>query len=109
MEIRQTDRFAAVGTASMIVTETHPWDVVESLDSESAIAAYLEAALEDGDPGLIAAALSDIARVKGLTPLAQELEPDNARPHPPVHDILELATVLKTLRVLGLSLQVRSL
>ena len=30
------------------------------------MAAYLEAALEDGDPALIAAALGDIARAKGM-------------------------------------------
>jgi DNA-binding phage protein len=31
-----------------------------------AILAYLEAALEDGDPALVAAALHDVARARGL-------------------------------------------
>jgi probable addiction module antidote protein len=36
------------------------------------MAAYLEAALEDGDPALIAAALGDIARAKGMSEIARE-------------------------------------
>ena len=94
----------------MSVTETRPWDVVEYLDTESAITAYLEAALEDGDPAVITAALSDIARAKGLTALAQELETDGGshRPASAAQDLLELATVLKALRALGLRLQVRT-
>jgi probable addiction module antidote protein len=47
-------------------TETHPWDPAEHLETDEDRAAYLEAALEDGDPNLIAAALDDIARAKGL-------------------------------------------
>lgn len=38
----------------------------------SRIAAYLEAAFDDGDPALIATALGDIARAKGMTQLAAE-------------------------------------
>ena len=34
------------------------------LDSEEAMAAYLEAALEDGDSTVVTAALGDIARAK---------------------------------------------
>lgn len=94
----------------MKVTDTRPWDVVEYLDTESAVTAYLEAALEDGDPRLIVAALSDIARARGLLKLVQELEPDSRSSHPahPPQDFLELATVLKALRALGLRLQVRA-
>jgi probable addiction module antidote protein len=52
--------------------KTRPWDAVEHLKSEADMAAYLEAALEDGDPALIAAALSDIARAKGMSQIARE-------------------------------------
>lgn len=45
----------------MAKTQTRPWDVVEHLETEKDMAAYLEAALEEGDPALIAAALGDIA------------------------------------------------
>jgi probable addiction module antidote protein len=50
--------------------KTTLWDASEYLDSPEAIAAYLEAAFEDGDPALIAAALGDIARAMGMTQLA---------------------------------------
>lgn len=43
----------------MVKTPTRSWDVVEHLETEEDMAAYLEAALEDGDPALIAAALGD--------------------------------------------------
>jgi probable addiction module antidote protein len=41
------------------------WDVAAHLNSEEEIVACLEAALEDGDPTLVAAALADIARARG--------------------------------------------
>lgn len=50
--------------------KTTQWDPSEYLNSPKAIAAYLEAAFEDGDPALIAAALGDIARAMGMTDLA---------------------------------------
>jgi probable addiction module antidote protein len=90
----------------MGTTQTHPWDIVDSLDSDERIAAYLEAALEEDDPCLIAAALGDIARAKGMSEIARltglgreslykALSPDG---NP------ELATVLKVVRALGLRL-----
>lgn len=48
------------------------WDASEYLATEADIAAYLNAALEDGDTAVIAAALGDIARAKGMTQLARE-------------------------------------
>ena len=52
--------------------KTRPWDPAEHLTTEGDMAAYLEAALEDGDPALIAAALGDIARAKGMSQIARE-------------------------------------
>lgn len=46
----------------MAKTRTHPWDAAEHLETEEDIAAYLEAALQEGDPALVAAALGDIDR-----------------------------------------------
>ena len=48
------------------------WDPVEFLADENKMAMYLEAALEENDPALIAAALGDIARAKGMTEIAKE-------------------------------------
>jgi len=50
--------------------KTTQWDAAEYLDTPKAIAAYLEAAFEDGDPALIATALGDVARAQGMTQLA---------------------------------------
>ena len=52
--------------------ETRPWDVVEHLETEEDIVAYLEAVLEDGDPALLSAALGDIARARGMTDIARK-------------------------------------
>lgn len=48
------------------------WDASEYLESEDDIAAYLNAALGGGDTSVIATALGDIARAKGMTQLAKE-------------------------------------
>jgi probable addiction module antidote protein len=49
---------------------TTRWDVTEYLDSDERIAGYLDAVFEDGDPALIKAAISDVARAKGMTDVA---------------------------------------
>ena len=51
----------------MAETVTRPWNPVERLKKQEDIVAYLEAALEDGDRKLIAAALEAIARAKGMS------------------------------------------
>lgn len=87
-------------------TVTTPWDPADHLKTEEDMAAYLEAALEEGDPALVAAALGDIARAKGMTQVAREaglgreslykaLSP-NGNP--------EFATIMKVVSVLGLQL-----
>ncbi len=48
------------------------FDILEYLDSEEAIAAYLNAALEEGDASMLGVALGDIARAKGMTRLSKE-------------------------------------
>ncbi|MUZ66281.1 addiction module antidote protein [Agrobacterium vitis] len=52
--------------------ETSTWDATDFLTSDEAIAAYLEAALEDGDPKVIAVALGNIAKAKGMTNVASQ-------------------------------------
>ena len=51
--------------------ETTIWDPAERLTTPEAIAAYLEAVFEEGDPALIAAALGDVARARGMTEVAR--------------------------------------
>ena len=47
------------------------FDVSLYLEDATAIAEYLTAVLEDGDPALLAAALGDIARAQGMTDIAR--------------------------------------
>jgi len=55
----------------MAKTQTRPWDAAEHLETVEEMAAYLEAALEDGDPRLVTAALGDIARARGMAAIAR--------------------------------------
>jgi probable addiction module antidote protein len=52
--------------------ETIKWDAAHYLDSPEMVAAYIDAALEDGDAALVAAALGDIARSKGMSEIAKK-------------------------------------
>ena len=47
------------------------FDPSKYLDDEDAISDYIRLAIEDGDPGLLAAALGDVARARGMTQVAQ--------------------------------------
>jgi len=49
----------------MSITATKPWNPAGHFVSEADAAAYLEAAVEEGDPTLIAAALGDISSAEG--------------------------------------------
>ena len=52
--------------------KTSQWDAADYLETPEDIAHYLEAAFEDGDSSLIAAAIGDVARSKGMTVIAAE-------------------------------------
>jgi probable addiction module antidote protein len=88
--------------------ETFPWDAAEHLETKEDVAAYLEAALEDGDPALIAVTLGDIARSRGMTTIAREtgLGRESLYKALSTEGNPEFATVLKILKALGLRLQV---
>ena len=46
------------------------FDAAEYLDNEEAVAEYLSAVLEEDDPGLLSAALGDIAQARGMADIA---------------------------------------
>lgn len=48
------------------------FDAADYLDSEEAIAAYLNAALEEGDPDLLVAAIADVAKARGIAKVASD-------------------------------------
>jgi len=91
----------------MSKTRTRAWDAAEHLESVQDMAAYLEAAFEDGDPALIAAALGDVARSKGMTKIARAagLGRESLYKALSADGNPELATVLRVIQALGLRLQ----
>lgn len=48
------------------------FDAADYLDSEEAIAAYLNAALEEGDADLLMAAIADVAKARGIAKVASD-------------------------------------
>jgi probable addiction module antidote protein len=87
--------------------QTYPWDAAEHLETKEDMAAYLEAALEDGDPTLVVAALGDIARSKGMTHIAREtgLGRESLYKALSIEGNPEFATILKVVQALGLRLR----
>ena len=53
-------------------TKTRPWDPARYLENDEDIATYLDAALEEEAPAVLAAALGDVARARGMTEIARE-------------------------------------
>lgn len=86
--------------------KTRRWDPVRLLKSEEDIVAYLEAALEDGEPSLVAAALGDIARARGMTKLAREtgLGRESLYKALSPSGNPEFSTIMKVVEALGLRL-----
>lgn len=87
-------------------TATTLWDPAEHLTSTEAKVAYLEAALQEGDPALVAAALGDIARAEGMSKIAR----DTGLGRESLYKALsptgnpEFGTVMKVVAALGLQL-----
>ena len=58
-------------TKKIKISDLPDFDVTEHLPDDRAIAEYLTIVLEDNDPALLAAALGDIARARGMTEIAK--------------------------------------
>ena len=54
------------------VSDLPEFDAAEYLNSEEDVAAYLTAVLEEDDPALLAAAIGDIARARGMSQVAKD-------------------------------------
>ena len=54
------------------VADLPDFDMAEQLRSEEDIAAYLTLVIEDGDAALLAAALGDVARARGMAQVAKD-------------------------------------
>ena len=59
-------------TRKIKISELPEFDAAEYLNSEEDVAAYLTAVIEENDPALLAAALGDIARARGMTQVAKD-------------------------------------
>ena len=90
----------------MAKTTSRIWDPAEHLQTDEDMAAYLEAALEEGDASLFAAALGDIARAKGMSQLARETGLGRESLYKALSPTgnPEFATILRVVSALGLRL-----
>lgn len=90
----------------MTKTKTRPYDAAEYLETPEDMAAYLEAALEDGEPAIVVKALGVIARARGMTQIARDtgLRRESLYKALSPEGNPEFATVLKVVRALGLKL-----
>mgnify|MGYP000036671603 CR=1 FL=1 len=89
-------------------TNTRSWDPARYLESGEDVAAYLDAALAEDDPALLAAALGDVARAKGMTEIAREtgLGRESLYKALSTDGNPEFGTVQKVVRSLGLKLRI---
>ncbi|AOU97764.1 putative addiction module antidote protein [Acidihalobacter yilgarnensis] len=59
-------------TQRIKISELPEFDVSEYLNNDEDVAEYLTAILEENDPALLAAALGDIARARGMSQVAKD-------------------------------------
>jgi probable addiction module antidote protein len=87
-------------------TVTAPYDTADYLKTEEDMVGLLEAALEDGHPQVIAAALGAIARAHGMTKIAKEtgLNREGLYKTLSGEGNPELETFIKVIQALGLQL-----
>lgn len=94
-----------------MATKLYNYDVAKHLRTSEEMAAYLEAAIQesDGDAALIAMALGDIARAKGMAELSREtgLGRESLYKALSSEGNPQLSTVLKVAKALGLQLHVK--
>ena len=86
------------------------WDASEYLDNEDDAAAYLNAALEDGDPAILQAALGDVAKARGMSAIARQagLGRESLYKSLSLEGNPSWATITKVLDALGLQLEIKS-
>jgi probable addiction module antidote protein len=90
----------------MAKSKTKPYDAAEYLETEEDMAAYLQAALEEGDAALVIHALGNIARARGMSQIARKtgLRRESLYKALSPEGNPEFATVLKVVHALGIEL-----
>lgn len=88
--------------------DTKKWDIVDHLDSDEKIALFLEAVFEDGDPAVIAGAIGEVARARGMSQVAKDagLSRENLYRALSEDGNPEFATILKVVRAIGYDLTI---
>ena len=91
----------------MALTTTR-FDSAAYLDSDEAVGAYLDEALETAEPAFIAQALGTVARARGMTQIAKDagLSRESLYKALSAEGNPEFDTVIRVLRALGLRLSV---
>ena len=91
-----------------MAVKTKAWDASEHLDSEEMIFAYMNAVFEEGEPALIAAALGDIARARGMTVIAKAagLSRESLYKALSADGNPEFGTIMKVMKALKLQISV---
>ena len=92
------------------MTKVSKFDVVQYLDSEELMAEYLSVAMENDNPDVFLAALSDVAKAQGIAKLAKDADlgreslykalSPGAKPR--------FETIMKITKALGVHLAVKS-
>ena len=88
-------------------TKTTVWNVADHLKTKAEREAYLNAAFEDGDASVIAAALGDIAKAEGMSKIAKRtgLGRESLYKALSLGGNPALSTILKVVRSLELNLR----
>jgi probable addiction module antidote protein len=88
----------------MSTVKTRPFDPAEYLDSDAAIAAYRNEALETGDSNFVVDALGVVARARGMTEVARAagVSRESLYRALSTEGNPEFATVMRVVRALGL-------
>ena len=92
------------------MTKTSKFDAVHYLDSEEMMAEYITAAMEDPNPDGFLAALSDVAKARGMAQLAK----DTGLGRESLYKTLSLGakprfdTIMKITKALGVPLAAKS-
>ncbi len=88
--------------------KTTAYDSAAYLKTKEDVAAYLEAAFEEGDAALIAHALGVVARAEGMTEVAKQAGLTRASLYKALSadGNPEFSTVLKVVQALGLKMRV---
>jgi probable addiction module antidote protein len=91
--------------------KTSVWDAADSLNTAEDITAFLEAVFEDGDPALIAAAIGDVARSKGMTEVARKTGFSRESLYKALSESgnPSFGTILQVLQSLGLRLEAKAI